>query len=318
MRRPGAGAATRNGAVLAAISYDPLVHIDLGPFQISPHGVGIAVGFLLGAWLMLPESRRKGIPDEHVHQLLVRAAIGALVGARVAYVVNHAGDYLDDPLAVFKVWEGGISLLGGIFGAIAFALPLAKKLKIDAWRLLDSAAPGLALGIIVGRIGDLVVADHLGKPTTFFLGYRCPPPDVETASPCVGEIVHQTALYDLLLTSLLLGLLLLLRRRNRDRHDGFFILVFAAWYGMGRVIEDFLREDLRRLGLTGSQWTALVTLVLALGWLLFARRTPPGGHWEEPDEPDDGLEAEPGSGPTPTMAVAAEAHEDEHHDMEER
>ena len=307
-------------ASLASISYDPIVNIDLGPLNISPHGIGIAVGFLLGARLMLPEARRKGITDEQVYSLLVRAAIGAVVGARVAYVLNHFSDYLDDPIAVFKVWEGGISLLGGIFGAVIFALPLAKKLKVDAWRLMDSAAPGMALGIIVGRIGDLIVADHLGKPTSFFLGYRCPPRDVETASPCLGEIVHQTALYDLVLTCGLLALLLWLRRRSRDRFDGFFIMVFAAWYGVGRIIEDFLREDLRRGGLTGSQWTAVVTVVLALGWLLFVRRTPPGGHWEEPEhEAEHHIDAEADTEadanqpddaePTPTMAVADETEE---------
>jgi phosphatidylglycerol:prolipoprotein diacylglycerol transferase len=282
---------------LAAISYDPLVHVNIGPLQLSPHGMGIAVGFLLGARLMLPESRRKGIADEHVYSLLVRAAIGAMVGARVAYVVNHAGFYVHHPLDVLKVWEGGISLLGGIFGAIAFAMPLAKRFKIDAWRLMDSAAPGLALGIIIGRVGDLIVADHLGKPTGFLLGYRCPPPDVETASPCLGAVVHQTALYDLILTCALLALILWLRYRKRDRYDGFFILVFAAWYGVGRVIEDFLREDVRRGGLTGSQWTALVTVLLATTWLVIRRRTPPGGHWSEPPEP------------TPTMAVTTETEE---------
>jgi phosphatidylglycerol:prolipoprotein diacylglycerol transferase len=291
--------------VLAAISYDPIVHVDLGPLQISPHGVGIAVGFLLGARLLLPEARRKGIPDDHVYALLVRAAIGAMVGARVAYVLNHAGDYLDDPLAVVRVWEGGISLLGGIFGAVAFALPLARKLRIDAWRLLDSAAPGLALGIVVGRIGDLVVADHLGKATSFFLGYRCPPSDVETASPCVADVVHQTALYDLVLTCGLLALLLWLRHRSRDRFDGFFILVFTVWYGIGRVIEDFLREDLRRLGLTGSQWTAVLSVALALWWLAVRRTTPPGGRWAAPEDarPEE-------SGAAPTMATAGEARDE--------
>src|SRR3954463_2850326 len=98
--------------MLAAISYDPIVHIHLGPLSISPHGVGIAVGFLLGARLMLPEANRKGIRDEQVYSLPPRAAIGAIVGARLAYVVNHAGDY-SSILDVFKVWQGGISLLGG-------------------------------------------------------------------------------------------------------------------------------------------------------------------------------------------------------------
>ena len=271
--------------VLAAISYDPIVHIELGPLRVSPHGIGIAVGFLLGARLMLPESTRKGIPEEHVYTVLIRAAIGAMVGARVAYVINHFSSYADDPLDIFRVWEGGISLLGGIFGAIILSLPTMRKLGINVWQALDAAAPGIALGIIVGRIGDLIVGDHLGTQTDFFLGYKCTTAD--TASPCeapIGELVHQTALYDLILTCGLLAVLLFMRKRLRESpkaFDGELILIFAAWYGVGRVIEDFLREDLRRLGLTGSQWTALATVVISIVWLLFVRRPPKWGHWDE-------------------------------------
>lgn len=290
--------------LLAAISYDPLVHIPIGPLKLSPHGIGIAVGFLAGARVMMPEARRKGISEDAVFTILIRAAIGSLIGARVACVVNHAGDYIDDPLSILKVWEGGISLLGGIFGAIILALPVARRLKVDAWKGLDAAAPGLALGIIIGRIGDLIVGDHLGKTTSFFLGYRCPPLDVATASPCgsdtfpnvPGVVVHQTALYDLLLTCGLLALLLWLRRRGHrgGRHyDGFLIIVFGAWYGTGRLIEDFLREDLRRFGLTGSQLTALATMAVCFTWLAFIRRKPRWGHWEEPALGDS-----KGGGPT--------------------
>lgn len=266
--------------ILAAISYEPIVHIDLGPLEISPHGIGIAVGFLAGTRMLLPEAKRKGVSEDEVYTIAIRAAIGALIGTRLAYVLNHLPDYLDDPVSIFKLWEGGISLLGGIFGAIIACLPLAKKLRINAWRMLDAAAPALAVGIIIGRIGDLVVGDHLGKETGFFLGYECP--DVKTASPCIGDVVHQTALYDLVLTCLLLALLLFLRRRPvAQRWDGFLITVFGAWYGTGRLIEDFLREDLRRFGLTGSQWTAVATLVTCAVWLLFVRRTPRWGRWDE-------------------------------------
>jgi phosphatidylglycerol:prolipoprotein diacylglycerol transferase len=265
--------------VLAAISYDPLVRVDLGPLAISPHGIGIALGFLLGARLMLPAARKQGIDDDDVYSLLARAAIGAIVGARLAYVANHLGDY-DSPLDVLRVWEGGISLLGGFFGAILLALPEVRRRKLDFWKVMDAAAPGMALGVVIGRIGDLVVADHLGKPTDFFLGYTCPPPTVDTASPCLGDVVHQTALYDLLMTSVLL--LVLLRLRRSPRYDGFLISVFAVWYGVQRVVEDFLREDVRHFGLTGSQITAIATIVVVGGHLLFVRRSPRWGHWEEP------------------------------------
>jgi phosphatidylglycerol:prolipoprotein diacylglycerol transferase len=275
-------------ALLAAISYTPIVHVKLGPLNISPHGVGIAVGFLLGARLMLPESTRKGIREDDVYTVLIRAAIGALIGARLAYVINHLGDYGDDPLGVFKVWEGGISLLGGIFGAILLALPITRKLRIDAWRMLDAAAPGVALGIIVGRIGDMIVADHLGKPTTFFLGYRCRP-GIDTASPCIGDVVHQPHLYDLFFASILLVVLLQLRKRSHERplFDGAQIIVFGACYGVARFIEDFFRiDETHGTGLTGSQWTAIATTLLCTAWLLFVRRPPRWGHWAPVESPE--------------------------------
>lgn len=304
--------------MLSYISYNPIVEVELGPLSISPHGVGIAVGFLLGARLMIPEAERKGISEDNLVSVLMWAALGSLIGARLAYVINHISDYADAPLDALRVWEGGISLLGGIFGAILLAMPQMKKRGMDFWRAMDAAAPGIALGIIVGRIGDLIVADHLGKTTDFFLGYRC---TAESASPCgtesgpnvVGAIVHQTALYDLILTTLLL--LVLLTLRKRPRYDGFLIVFFGAWYGVGRVIEDFLREDLRRFGLTGSQWTAVATLTVCIGWLLFVKRTPRWGHWGEVGtEPGTGIDGDGAGHPetgdvetTPSISAPLEA-----------
>jgi phosphatidylglycerol:prolipoprotein diacylglycerol transferase len=153
---------------------------------------------------------------------------------------------------------------------------------------MDAAAPGMALGILIGRIGDLIVADHLGKETKFFLGYKCPALSVDTASPCNGHgvglnvpgmVVHQTALYDFILVIVLLAGLLWLRRT--PRYDGFLLMVFGVWYGGQRILEDFLREDVRHLGLTGSQWTAVATILVCLFGLAFVRRTPKWGQWDE-------------------------------------
>ena len=292
--------------MLGALSYEPLVDIEIGPLSISPHGIGIALGFLLGARLMLPEARRKGMQEEDLYPLVTRAAIGAIVGSRLAYVVNHLHEY-ESPLDVLKVWEGGISLLGGFFGAILLALPEVRRRRLSFWKVMDASAPGMALGVVIGRIGDLVVADHLGKPTTFFLGYRCPPRGVETASPCdAGTVVHQTALYDLMLTAVLLAVLLWLRRR--PRYDGFLILVFGAWYGAQRIFEDFLREDLRRLGLTGSQMAAGVTVAVCVAWMVLGRRTPRWGRWDE--APSGAVAAPGGGGEPPTMAAPPDQREE--------
>ena len=257
--------------MFALISYDPIVKLHLGPLSISPHGIGIAVGFLAGARLLLPETRRRGMPDEQVYSLLTRAAIGAAVGARVAYVVNHLHEY-SSPLEWFEVWHGGISLLGGILGAVVFAYPLMRRYQLRLLPVMDAAAPGLALGILIGRVGDLVVGDHLGKPTDFVAGFKCTGAD--SASPCVAAIghgVHMPALYDLISVSLLLPVLLVLRRRARP--EGFLIAVFVAWYSVGRIIEDFFRIDVTHgTGLTGSQWSSVVAVLVCLAWVARSTR----------------------------------------------
>ncbi len=302
------------------LAWEILPRIHIGPLAISPHGIGIAVGFMLGAQVMVRRARKYGGPDEaDIWNLLFYALIGAIVGARAGYVFGHFAEVTDDGkdlLGIFRVWEGGISLLGGITGAILFALPYARRKDMGFWRTLDLAVPGLALGIVVGRIGDLVIGDHLGKPTDFALGWRClgqageggPTPAavynqaLKAGSPpslgCFDLTVHQTALYDFFSTLLLLALLLWLGRRTRN--VGFMTLVFGIWYGSMRVITDFLRVDRRYYGLTGSQITSIIVVLIALGLLARYRGAPP--RWSTPrsgsgDEATPKREAPPGEDP---------------------
>jgi len=283
----------------AASFYDPISWtvyptIELGPLSISPHGIGIAIGFLLGAQLMARRARRFGGPPEaDIWNALFYALIGAIVGARVGYVLGHVAEVTDggdDILGIFRIWEGGISLIGGITGAVLFALPYMLRKKMGFWRTMDLAAPGLALGIVVGRIGDLVIGDHLGEPTTFALGWRCAgeasEPPVEAAvylqalaegQPpslgCFDLVLHQTALYDLLSTLLLLGVLLLMGRKARP--TGLMIVTFTIWYAAMRVITDFLRVDKRYFGLTGSQLMSVAVGIICLYLLARYRGAPP-------------------------------------------
>lgn len=257
--------------MLAAISYEPLVRIHLGPLAISPHGIFTAFGFFVGAWLLLRDTRRRGIPDDDIYAILTRAAVGAIVGARLVYVVNNFSDF-DGPAEWVRVWEGGISLLGGIAGALVAAAPVVRRRGLRFFPLMDLAAPWLPLGIAIGRIGDLIIADHLGARTDLPFGFRCP--DVvdvgrTVGSPCpAGEVVHLTAAYDLVVAAGVAAVLILLRRRMLRLGER--TLLLGVLYGTGRLLFDFLREDTRRLGLTGSQWTALAVIVAAS--VLIARR----------------------------------------------
>lgn len=158
---------------IAAVGWPVLDRFRFGDaFAISPHGLGIAIGFMTGAWLFTKLAARRGVPADAANSIVFWSLIGALVGARVAYVIAHVSEF-SSPLEWFAIWRGGISLLGGIAGAtIANAVSIKRQAyRFRFFEIADAIAPVLALGIAVGRIGDLIIGDHLGKPTSWLLAW---------------------------------------------------------------------------------------------------------------------------------------------------
>jgi phosphatidylglycerol:prolipoprotein diacylglycerol transferase len=276
---------------------------------VSPHGVGSAGGFLAGATLLLREVRRRGGLDEQVVvRALTWAAAGAILGARLDYLVSHPRDFhsVYDAIAV---WQGGLAMFGGFIGGVLAALPVLRRARVHLPRFLDAAAPGFALGVVIGRIGDLVIWDHLGdvatgwaKPfgLTMKAGYHLAPgfspspavplPAGETCAHAVkahqfyaGCTYHQPALYDFLGALALFAFLLWLRRRRT--RAGVSILAWGVWYGTERFGIDFTRSiDERFGGLTGTQWLAIV-LAVTCAVTLVVIRVRGRGLGEEPDDP---------------------------------
>jgi phosphatidylglycerol:prolipoprotein diacylglycerol transferase len=298
-------------ALLGAIGWKVLdrFHLFGDKLALSPHGLGIAIGFLTGSYIFLAEARRRGMSPRAADSIPFRALIGTLIGTRLAYVLTHLSQFhnIGD---VFAVWRGGLSLLGGIIGAIVACLPLLRKFQVPFFSAMDAASFGIPMGIVIGRVGDLIIGDHLGKPTSWALsftyhggnlaGYDCSLGACQTAlsgghtelitsrgaqlitdnGAVIGQGVgvHQTALYDFGATMLLVLLLLWLNRT--PRRMGIITLTFGLWYGTGRIITDLLRVENRFFGLTGSQWTSIVVVTLCVITLVrFALRPerPPSG-----------------------------------------
>jgi phosphatidylglycerol---prolipoprotein diacylglyceryl transferase len=157
---------------LAAIGWPVLDRFRFGDsFAISPHGLFIAIGFMTGAWLFGRISPRWGVSADDAQGVVLWSLIGAIVGARLFYVIGHFSEF-DSFVDMLKIWEGGISLLGGIAGAVLVNVPRVRRAGYRFFQVADPVAPSLALGIAVGRIGDLIIADHLGKPTSWLLASR--------------------------------------------------------------------------------------------------------------------------------------------------
>lgn len=292
-------------ALLASIGWKVIDRFHFGSrFAVSPHGLGIAAGFLAGSYVFTYEARKRGYPEESYNSIILWALIGTIIGARLGYVFTHLSEFktVGDVLAIYR---GGLSQLGGVVGAILVCYFVIRRYRLPFLPGLDAAAIPIPLGVVIGRIGDLIIGDHLGKPTSWLLAFkyhggvlnaydctRVPGTctivlsgnRVETITAAKATLVsstgqtigqgvgvHQTALYDLLLT---MGLVLLLVFLNRKaRRTGVLFWTYAVWYGTGRIITDFLRVENRFLGLTGSQWTSIVVVAFGLFTLIrFALR----------------------------------------------
>jgi phosphatidylglycerol---prolipoprotein diacylglyceryl transferase len=321
---------------LAQIGWPVLDGFRFGDaFAISPHGLFIAIGFLTGAWLMGRIAPRWGVTHDDAQGVVFWSLIGSILGARLFYVVGHFSEF-DSFVDMLKIWEGGISLLGGIAGAVLINVPRVRGAGYRFFQVTDPVAPSLALGIAVGRIGDLMIADHLGKPTSWLLAWTYRGGTIAPPFQCLddrcqaslqgghletitregarlldetgrviaeGVGVHQTALYDMVSAAALFAVLFLVLMR-KPRREGILTLTFGLWYGLARIVEDSLRIDKRFFGLTGSQWTALTVAMISAGLLAwFALRPDPDAPSGGGPGPGRGSEAA-GSGSAPDAAEA--------------
>lgn len=287
--------------MLASISYPPIPIFELGPLRLSLHGLMAGVGFVVGATLMVREARRRGFDEDKIMSVLSWALIASLLGARYFTVPAHLDEGWVEALKPF----GTFSIMGGFAGGIIVGGWRMRRLGIDVAAHMDMASFGLAIGTVVGRVGDMFIVEHLGSPTSLFFGYAVKPgydlAPQHNGLECVtasagpdglcrvpgGEglsgIYHHVAMYDLVGAALLLGLLYLLARRWSTIRYGTLIFVWAAWYGLQRFALDFLRNtdlpgaDATAGPFTWNQWTGLaagVLAIVAVGWIVLHKATP--------------------------------------------
>jgi phosphatidylglycerol:prolipoprotein diacylglycerol transferase len=312
--------------LVASFGWPVLDRIRIGStFAISPHGLGIAIGFLVGGWLLGKLGPPRGISAEQVNAIIFWSLVGAIVGSRLFYVIAHYSEFRNVGEMV-AIWRGGISLLGGIAGAVLVNLPRLRSWGHRFFQVADPTAICLTLGIAIGRIGDLVIGDHLGKPTSWLLawtyhGGTLAPPfacanglcsaqlqgghvetiqrsgaqliDVHGTVIAMGAGVHQTAMYDMASAWLLFALLWTLSKRRR--REGILTLTFGLWYGVARIVEDSLRIDKRFGPFTGSQWTALAVAISSASLLIWWAVHPqaPGDDLEGSASGEDSVSTKP-------------------------
>ena len=249
------------------VGIDPT--IEIGPLTLAWHGLTIALGIALGAWVAGRVARGYGLPSEPISAMAMLAAVGGLVGGRFLYLAERG------QLLAPGEWLGtnGFSFNGGLILAAAMIAVYVRRKQLPL-RYLDALAIGLTIGVALGRVGDVILGEHYGPPTNFFLGVRNTHPDADVPSPDVAY--HSGGLYDLLIGLMVFAVVWPLRDRLRRPLEILWLVI--ALFGAGRFVEFFAREDSDEvaLGLSSAQWTSLALLAIGLGGVAVVRRRASG------------------------------------------
>lgn len=261
---------------LAAIPYTTFPTIELGPITLRTFGIMVALGVVAGITVAARLGEEVGRPADDTISLGVKLVVAGVVGARLTWVLTHL-DQIDSPLDLIAVWEGGLQFSGGFIGAVLVGLPVFLRWdRLTRWRMLDRCMLGLALGLAIGRIGCYAVGEHLGGLTSFPLATRYEGGPTREGNGTdgrlleVGDVIHNTSLYEMLHVFVLSAVLWWLIRRRAT--PGTALGVFLVWIGAGRFATDFLRiYDDTVLGLTGAQLMCLVLVPVGLWALLRVR-----------------------------------------------
>lgn len=255
-------------------------------FPLRSFGVMVALGFLLGSWILTKLAERHGDDPERdpgrYSAITVWVFVGIIVGARAHYVIVQIlrGDmdegFLDAPLKMLAVWEGGLSMYGGMIGAIAAGMWKARRERVRPLHALDLGLIGGFVGQAVGRVGCYLVGDdygavvpphlaHLPWPITLHVPDPLPPGSL-FGDANAGKILWATQNW-MTLKALIVAALgyWVLRRRKYTGQVTFVILVA---YGVLRfVVEMFRADEIRGVWFGGALSTSQIVSIagVALG-----------------------------------------------------
>ncbi|MFZ2941690.1 MAG: prolipoprotein diacylglyceryl transferase, partial [Leptotrichiaceae bacterium] len=126
----------------------------IGAFELRYYSLMYILAFLIGIYIASKDlvARKRGVTDKKmIEDYAFWGMMSGLIGARLYYVIFRFTDYIGDPISIFKVWEGGLAIHGGIIGAVVGTLIYAKKKKINMWILADMAVGPLLFGQTIGR-----------------------------------------------------------------------------------------------------------------------------------------------------------------------
>ena len=262
---------------------DPIIFtIDLGNFQLAFrwYGLLVVIGILVGTWIAEREVSRRGGNPDWIWDGLLWILPAAIIGARVWYVLNDVlgggRAFIDEPIRILRITEGGLHIYGAIFFGGLIAYFYARRKNIDLWMLLDSVGPSLLIGQALARPANYINQELYGPPTDLPWGikideaHRIQPYNDMGLYPQETTRFHPTFAYEILWNLIAASVILWITRRYKNKvKPG---TDFAAWLilaGFGRVIIETFRPDQPLIPGTGLSYSRLVAGLMAIIGLIW-------------------------------------------------
>lgn len=244
---------------------DPVI-FEVGPVAVRWYALMYLIGFV--AAYFLANRRAKASNDwnsDQVSDLLFYGFLGVILGGRIGYVLFYQFDYfLQNPLYLFKIWEGGMSFHGGLLGVIAALYWFARTTKKRFLQVGDFVAPLVPIGLATGRFGNFINSELWGRTT-----------DVPWAVlfPNGGPFPrHPSQLYEMALEGILL-FIILWWFSSKPRPAGSVGGLFLLGYGCARFFVEFFREPDAHLGFVWLQLSMgqllSAPMIILGGWLIY-------------------------------------------------
>ena len=239
--------------MLSFPAIDPIA-FEVGPLAVRWYGLSYLVGIGLAWWLLSRRAGRGGAAGwtaDQVSDLVFYAALGAVLGGRIGYVLFYNfHEYLTNPLELFAVWRGGMSFHGGMLGVLIALILFARRLKRPFFAVADFVIPAVPIGLGLGRIANFVNQELWGAPSSV-------PWAVMFTHPAAGGVArHPSQLYEAVLEGLLLFVLLNWLQAKQPAR-GVVSAIFLTGYGLCRFAIEFVREPDAHLGYLWHDWLTM-------------------------------------------------------------
>ena len=242
---------------------DPI--INLGIISIHWYSILLFIAILIGSNLAIKEAKRHGFEEDFMVNLLFLGVIIGIIGARIYYVIFNFDYYKDNLIEIFKVWNGGLAIHGGIIAGLITIAIICYKKKINLLKILDYLVVGLIIAQAIGRWGNFFNGEAHGVITSLnYLESLHLPKFIIEGMYINGNYYIPTFLYESVWC--FIGfIIMLIVRRKKFMNIGYLTSFYLVWYGVERFFVEGLRTDsLMFLSLRVAQLVSLIMIIIGI------------------------------------------------------